>query len=130
MAGRKSKQAINDEILDSQALNKARKIKYDAERIKQVSELERLKKEKLQGSLVELKLVQETFTQIASQTKADLYRLVSILPPKLIGLQADEMTEIVRDSIDEILTSLYNGFRIKDTDINYEPEPEFISDEE
>jgi len=124
MAGRKSKAQINDQLIDDLLLNKARKAKFDADRIKEVSELERLKKEQRQGSLVELKLVQETFTQIAAQTKAELYRLVTLLPPKLIGMESDQMADIIRSAIDETLINLYNGFKLDNTVISYEPEPE------
>lgn len=129
-AGRKSKKELNEIILDESGLNKAKKIKYDAERLKQVSELERLKKEKLQGLLIELKLVQESFTTIATKTKSDLYRLISILPPKLIGLNTSDMSDVIRDSIDEVLTSLYNGFTVAESEINYDAEPELEEEED
>lgn len=79
----------------------------------QQAEIERLKKEKLLGSLVPIGEVEEVFLGIGAKTKSQLARLVSELPPKLEGLEAIDMIQIIRDAVDEVCLYLAESFKVE-----------------
>ena len=110
IGARKARKFLNDAEHATNA--KHRKLIADAAIKEQQAIIETLKKEKLQGSLISLKETQEAFLEIGSKTKANLYRLISTLPPKLEGLNAQAMIEIIRESIDEICLGLSQSFVI------------------
>jgi hypothetical protein len=95
--------AVNSEYL----ISRARKMKYDAEIKAQVAEIERIKKEKLEGSVIAVKEVSSIFTDIGAKLKARYKRLISELPPKLAGLNAEDMIPIIRDQLDNVFSDLF-----------------------
>jgi hypothetical protein len=95
---------------------RAEKMVNDAEIKAQQKEIERLKKEKLLGSLIPLKDATEVFAEIGARTKARCNRLIGELPPKLEGLTAVQMIEILRNSFDEMYGDLFKEFAIKEID--------------
>lgn len=95
--------AVNSEYL----ISRARKMKYDAEIKAQVAEIERIKKEKLEGSVIGVKEVSSIFTDIGAKLKARYKRLISELPPKLAGLNAEDMIPIIREQLDNVFTDLF-----------------------
>lgn len=94
---------VNAEYL----VSRAKKMKYDAEIKMQTAEIERIKKEKLEGSLVSVKEVSTIFTDIGAKLKARYKRLISELPPKLAGLNAEDMIPIIRDQLDNVFSDLF-----------------------
>lgn len=96
-------EAVNSEYL----ISRARKMKYDAEIKAQTAEIERIKKEKLEGSLISVKEVSTIFTDIGAKLKARYKRLISELPPKLAGLDAEKMIPIIRDQLDDVFADLF-----------------------
>lgn len=94
---------VNAEYL----VSRAKKMKYDAEIKMQTAEIERIKKEKLEGSLVSVKEVSSIFTDIGAKLKARYKRLISELPPKLAGLNAEDMIPIIRDQLDNVFSDLF-----------------------
>ena len=94
---------VNAEYL----VSRAKKMRYDAEIKAQTAEIERIKKEKLEGSLVSIKEVSTVFTDIGAKLKARYKRLISELPPKLAGLDAESMIPIIRDQLDNVFSDLF-----------------------
>jgi len=94
---------VNAEYL----VSRAKKMRYDAEIKMQTAEIERIKKEKLEGSLVSIKEVSTVFTDIGAKLKARYKRLISELPPKLAGLDAESMIPIIRDQLDNVFSDLF-----------------------
>lgn len=131
MVGRRKKTKMLNTAVDAEHA-KNLKIIFESEIKKEQAQIERLKKEKLQGQLVSIKETQEAILEIGSKTKAQLYRLVSTLPPKLEGLNAKSMIEIIRISIDEICLELSNSFNIIDQPILevIEDDDEYEDDED
>ena len=95
--------AVNAEYL----ISRARKMFYDAEVKAQVAEIERIKKEKLEGKLIDVKEVSTIFTDIGAKLKARYKRLIGELPPKLAGLNAEDMIPIIRDQLDGVFEDLF-----------------------
>jgi hypothetical protein len=95
--------AVNAEYL----ISRAKKMRYDAEIKMQVAEIERIKKEKLEGSVIAVKEVSSIFTDIGAKLKARYKRLISELPPKLAGLDAAQMIPIIRDQLDSVFEDLF-----------------------
>lgn len=95
---------------------RADKMVNDAAIKEQQKEIERLKKEKLLGSLIPLQDATEVFSEIGSRCKARLNRLIGELPPKLEGLTGIEMIEIIREHLDEVCADLFTEFAIKEVD--------------
>lgn len=91
---------------DTFLLQRFKKLQAETLIKEEQAELERLKKEKLTGELVSIEEVQEAFQVIGSKTKARLKRMISELPPKLEGLTANEMIDIIRNTVDEVLEDL------------------------
>lgn len=120
-------------VIEDSEYYKALKLQHETKIKSEVAELERLKKEKLLGSLVLVSDVESTFIEISSKVRSQLYRLVSQLPPRLEGLEGVAMTDIIRESIDEILKFLSDSFQYKEpekpVDI-YAPEVEQGEDSE
>lgn len=113
MIGKKKQQKfLQDAAIAENA--KDRKIIAEAAIKEEQAEIEKLKKEKLQGQLISIAETQEAFLEIGSKTKAQLYRLISTLPPKLEGLNATSMIEIIRESIDEICLYVSTSFEIEE----------------
>lgn len=94
---------------------RAEKMENDAAIKAEQKEIERLKKEKLLGSLIEIKDAVEVFSEIGAKTKARCNRLIGELPPKLEGLPAVAMIEILRNSFDEVYADLFSEFKIKES---------------
>lgn len=118
-----TKTALRQRDIDDVEWNKAKKIKAEALIKEEVAQIEKLKKEKLKGSLISITHVEESFLEIGSKTKSSLYRLVAELPPRLEGLPASDMIAIIRTSIDEVCLNLSNNFLV-DVDVSdIEPEP-------
>lgn len=104
----------NQYIIEDLEYNKALIVANNARIKNEIAEIERLKKERLQGLLVPVAEVEETFIEIASRTKAELNKFISILPPKLEGLNAPEMINIIREHVNEILLNLSNSLTYKE----------------
>ena len=121
---RASKDTLRQRDLDNLEWNKAKKIKAEALIKQEVAEIERLKKEKLQGSLISIKDTEQAFLEIVIKTKANLQRLVSELPPKLEGLKASDMIEIIRTAIDEVCLNLSVSFLPETSLEEIQPEPD------
>jgi len=110
---------------------KRRKLIAEAKIKEEQSEIERLKKEKLLASLVSIKDVEETFLEIASKTKAHLNRLVAELPPRLEGLTAAEMIEVIREAVDHVCFILYSSIKTEqDSGIIDQEEMEDLEDDQ
>ncbi len=105
---KKPRKRNNAQILEAKfLLAEKRKVIADADKKEHQAEVERIKKEKLLGSLIPLKDAQESFLELGSRTKAQFSRLIAELPPKLEGLPASQMIDIIRTSIDEVLSNLF-----------------------
>ena len=87
-----------------------RKLTAEAEIKEQQQVIEKLKKEKLQSSLVSLSDVTETMISIGSRTKSQLLRMVGELPPRIEGLPAVQIENILREVVDNILLELNKDF--------------------
>lgn len=94
---------VNSEYL----ISRAKKMRHEAEIKAQTAEIERIKKEKLLGSLISVQEVSSIFTDIGAKLKARYKRLISELPPKLAGLNAEDMIPIVREELDEVFADLF-----------------------
>ncbi len=112
--------AVNAEYL----ISRARKMKYDAEIKAQTAEIERIKKEKLEGSMVSIKEVSSIFTDIGAKLKARYKRLISELPPKLAGLNAEDMIPIIRDQLDNVFSDLFMQLYLQESTDELELEEE------
>ena len=75
-------------------------------------EIERIKKEKLQGSLVSLPEVEEAFQILGSKCKARMQRFISELPPRCEGMTAQDMISVIRESVDEAYQELFVEFNL------------------
>lgn len=91
---------------DAFLLQRYKKLQAETLIKEEQAELERLKKQKLTGELISLDEVQEAFQIVGSKTKARLKRMISELPPKLEGLTANDMIDIIRNTVDEVLEDL------------------------
>lgn len=89
----------------------------------ELTEIERIKKEKLLGTLVSVSDVTEAFLEIGATTKSQLARFASTLPPKLEGLAAASMIPIIQAAVDEVLLNLSTSFELT------APAPEPVTEE-
>jgi hypothetical protein len=113
MIGQRKKKKFEDDAANAENARNRRDIAI-ADIKEQQAEIERLKKEKLQGSLVSIAEVEESFLEIGAKTKSQLARFISTLPPKLEGLTAAAMIEIIRGAVDEVLLSLAESFTLSE----------------
>jgi hypothetical protein len=74
-------------------------------------DIERIKKEKLLGLLIETTIAEEAFQIMGSKVKARLNRLVYEIPPKLEGLTAQQMIDALRVVINGVLNDLCNELK-------------------
>lgn len=95
-----------EEVSNAYLRARAFKCRNEARIKHEQAELERVKKEKLLGTLIPLSKAQEAFSQLGSKTRLHLQRLIPSLPPKLEGLTGQQMIPILREAIDEILETL------------------------
>jgi len=109
----KRHQIANQFAIDNLELNKALLVQNNAAIKGEIYEIEKLKKQKLEGSLVPLVEVQELFQEISAQLKAQFLRFISILPPKLEGLESNAMIPVVREEVNAILQNMANGLKFK-----------------
>lgn len=106
----------SEEVLNVYNLNRARKMANEADLKGEQKEIEKLKKEKLKGTLIPLKEAQEIFSSVGAQTKSRMERLLSQLPQKLEGLPAVKMLEVLRESFYKIHSDLYSDFSVKEVE--------------
>jgi hypothetical protein len=104
----------NQFVIENLEYNKALLVAKNAQIKSEVAEIERLKKERLEGSLVPITEVQELFLQISSQVKAQFLRFISILPPKLEGLESHKMIPIIREEVNAILLNMSNALIVNE----------------
>ncbi len=87
-------------------LQRYKKLKAETKIKEEQSQIERLKKEKLEGELISMDVVEDAFKAIGAHTKVRLKRLITELPPKLSGLEPNEMIDVLRTLIDDVLDDL------------------------
>ena len=98
-------------------LQRYKKLKAETLIKEEQAQIERLKKEKLEGELISLESVEEAFKALGAHTKARLKRLITELPPKLSGLEPNEMVDVLRNLIDDVLDDLTDiTTKLKDID--------------
>ena len=98
-------------VIEDLEYNKALLVANNAKIKSEQAEIERLKKERLEGSLIPMIEVEETFIEIGAKTKAELSRFVSVLPPKLEGLNATSMIDVIREHVNQVLLNLSSDLK-------------------
>lgn len=116
---------VQNDLATQYAAAKVRNTNLAADVREESKVIERLKKEKLQGSLISINDVTETLIMIASKTKAQLMRMLGELPQRMEGLPAARIENMMRKSIDDILLELSIEFT---SNINIDSEEFKIAD--